>query len=168
MPLITLSIGSNIDPHVNVRTALSALEVEFPGLRCSSVYESEAVGFEGNNFLNLVVSAETEKPLPQLLDYLKSLENSCGRDRQSPKFSGRTLDVDILTYGKSGGAEAGLELPRPEITRNAYVLKPLAELVPDEVHPPSGKTYAELWSEYDESRQRLWPIEFDWQPRIRP
>lgn len=159
MPVITLSIGSNIDPVPNISRAVAALRHLFPGLRCSTVYESEAVGFEGDNFLNLAALAETDKSLDEIVTTLKQLEDSLGRDRDTPKFSGRSIDVDILTYGDNDGAAAGQELPREEITRNAYVLRPLAELIPDETHPPTGKTYAQLWAGYDKSRQRLWPVQ---------
>ena len=162
MPVLSLSIGSNINPAANVRAAVAELRQAFPDLRYSTVYESEAVGFSGDNFLNLVAVTDTDMPLPEVVEYLKGLEDSLGRDRDSPRFAGRTMDLDILTYGDSDGAEAGLELPRPEVTENAYVLRPLAELLPDKVHPPSGRTYGELWAAYDKSRQQLWPADFDW------
>lgn len=162
MSLLTLSIGSNVNPSSNVRRAVAALREHFAGLTLSSVYESEAIGFDGDNFLNLVVIAETDAELDQIKQYLKTLEDNLGRDRSGPRFSRRVIDVDILTYGDSDGSEADLRLPRDEITRNAYVLWPLAELLPDTEHSPTGKTYAQLWEEYDKSRQTLWPIEFDW------
>lgn len=163
MPVLSLSIGSNIDPAANVRAAVAELRWTFPDLRCSTVYESEAVGFAGDNFLNLVATTDTAVPLLEVVVYLKELEDSLGRDRNSPRFAGRTIDLDILTYGDSDGREAGLKLPRPEVTENAYDLEPLAELLPDMVHTPSGRTYGELWSAYDKARQQLWPADFDWQ-----
>ncbi len=164
MPLLTLSIGSNIDPANNVRRVVAALREHFGQIELSSVYESEAVGFEGDNFLNLVLATHSEEALQDIKSYLKELEDRLGRDRSAPKFSGRVIDLDILFYGDCDGAEADLELPREEITRNAFVLQPLAELLPDELHGPTGLSYARLWQDYDKSRQSLWPVDFDWTP----
>ena len=106
--------------------------------------------------------AETDKGLEDVSIFLKELEDKLGRDRQKARFSGRTMDIDILLFGSESGDSSGIELPRPEITENAFVLQPLAELLPDEVHSVTGKTYLELWQEYDKSKQRLWPVETDW------
>jgi 2-amino-4-hydroxy-6-hydroxymethyldihydropteridine diphosphokinase len=159
---LTLSLGSNIDAKRNIRLALDALREKFGELALSPVYESEAVGFEGDNFLNLVVAATTDLDLTLVQEFLKHLEVSQGRDRRQEKFSSRPIDVDILTFGEARGEEGGIELPRPEITRNAFVLLPLAELLPEQIHAPSGKAYAQLWREYDQSSQKLWRIDFVW------
>lgn len=162
MPVLSLSIGSNVNPEVNVRRACALLAARYGELRKSAVYESEAVGFSGENFLNLVVAVETEESLAAIKLFLKQLEDDMGRDRSRPRFSERAIDVDILAYGDSDGSEAELDLPREEITRNAYVLRPLAELLPNVSHPPTGKTYAQLWQDYDKSRQLLWVKDFEW------
>ena len=65
-----------------------------------------------------------------------------GRDRTQVKFSGRTMDIDILTYESDD--DSNIELPRAEITENAFVLQPLAELLPDELHDKSGLTYVAI------------------------
>ncbi|MEX0965210.1 MAG: 2-amino-4-hydroxy-6-hydroxymethyldihydropteridine diphosphokinase [Pseudohongiellaceae bacterium] len=162
MTTLALSIGSNIDATANIRAALNALSEKFDKLRRSTTFESQAVGFDGDNFFNLVVLAETDKELEEVSAYLKQLEDRLGRDRRQQRFSGRTMDIDILLFGNESGVCAGIELPRPEITENAYVLQPLAELLPDKIHPPTGKSYGSLWQDYDKQKQRLWPIEFDW------
>jgi len=163
VPLLTLSIGSNIDPEANVRLVCKVLRRKFPGLARSPVYESETVGFEGDNFLNLVVATETDETLADLSVYLKALEDDMGRDRSQPHFSCRTMDVDILTYGDLCGEFGAVKLPRDEILHNAFVLQPLADLLPDAKHPLTGQSYGELWQEFDKPEQKLWPIEFDWQ-----
>lgn len=163
MPLLTLSIGSNIQPRENIQRVVEVLRARFSDLQCSSVYESEAVGFDGDNFLNLVVTASTDESLESINAYLKELEDCNGRDRSAPKFSGRTLDIDILTFGSLCGTHSGVELPRDEILRHAFVLQPLAELLPNSCHPESGQTYAELWAGFDHPEQKLWAIDFDWQ-----
>ncbi len=161
MTVLALSIGSNINPTSNIRAVVKLLRAEFGTIELSRVYESEAVGFDGANFMNLVAVVQCDIPLTKVLDALKSIENQLGRDRSQPKFSGRTMDVDILFYGESTGSEAGLSLPRDEITKNAFVLLPLAELLPNEMHNPTGHSYEQLWQQYDNSEQKLWAIEFE-------
>ena len=168
MNRVYISIGSNQNTVVNVRAALDALSARFGELVISSVYESEAVGFEGENFLNLVVALDTDEPVGPLAEWLKQVEDDNGRERNRPRFSSRTLDLDVLTYGDLVGTIDGVELPRSEILSNAFVLQPLAEIAPDERHPVSGERYADLWRAYERD-QRLWPIEFHWQgQRISP
>ena len=130
--------------------------------RFASSDEVEWGGVTGDNFVNLVVAVETELSLVPLQELLKQLEESQGRDRTQAKFSSRPIDVDILFYGDDRGASLGIDLPRAEITRNAFVLLPLAELLPRTLHKPTGHTYAALWASYDKDSQQLWPIQFAW------
>lgn len=168
MNRVYISIGSNQNTKANVRAALDALSARFGEPVISSVYESEAVGFDGENFLNLVVGLSTDVPVGQLAEWLKQVEDDNGRERNRSRFSSRTLDLDVLTYGNTVGTIDGVELPRSEILSNAFVLQPLAEIAPDERHPINGQRYADLWQAYERD-QRLWPIEFEWQgQRISP
>lgn len=167
MARVYISIGSNIDREKNVLSALDRLHEWFGNLVLSPVYESEAVGFVGEPFLNLVVGVDTGLSVAELSMRCKQLEADNGRRRDVdvPKFSGRTLDLDLLTYDDQVGRIAGVELPRGEILDNAFVLKPLADVAPDDRHPVCGKTYSALWQSYDRD-QRLWPIDFTWQGRV--
>ena len=162
MALLALSLGSNIDAPNNIRKAVRALRHEFDALKCSSVYESEAIGFVGANFLNLVAIIETTADLSSISSLLKILEDRFGRNREQPRFSARTLDVDILFYGDEKTKSDEIELPKEEITQYAFVLQPLAELLPDRIHGFTGLTYADLWDEFDQSNQQLWKVDFDW------
>ncbi|MCH2576803.1 MAG: 2-amino-4-hydroxy-6-hydroxymethyldihydropteridine diphosphokinase [Pseudomonadales bacterium] len=162
MALLALSLGSNIDAPNNIRKAVRALRHEFDALKCSSVYESEAIGFVGANFLNLVAIIETTADLSSISSFLKLLEDRFGRNREQPRFSARTLDVDILFYGDEKTKSDEIELPKEEITQYAFVLQPLAELLPDRIHGFTGLTYADLWDEFDQSNQQLWKVDFDW------
>lgn len=162
MTEIYLSLGSNVDRHRNITAALDALADLFGELKISSVYESKSVGFDGSNFFNLVVGADTTLFIVELSETLKRIEDEYGRKRNGPKFSPRTLDIDILTYGDFAGIEHGIELPRAEITKNAFVLLPLAEIAPNVFHPQLQKTYRALWLDYDQASQSLWPIDFEW------
>lgn len=163
---IYLSLGSNVERHKHITAGLDALTEMFGELTISSVYESKSVGFNGSNFFNLVVGATTDLPVGELSERLKNIENANGRVRNGPKFSPRTLDIDILTYGNFVGVEAGVELPRAEITQNAFVLLPLAEIAPEKCHPQLMLRYVDLWNAYDKASQSLWPIHFEWRNRL--
>lgn len=166
MDTLTLSLGSNVDAAYHINQALSALARQFGELRLSPVFESKSVGFSGGNFLNMAVAVKTDTDLAQISIFLKSLETHQGRLRGQQRFSSRTLDIDILTYGSRVGQFDGMQLPRPEITENAYVLWPLAEVCGELIDPHSGLSYAELWQAYDKTRQDLWMIDFKWQGRL--
>jgi 2-amino-4-hydroxy-6-hydroxymethyldihydropteridine diphosphokinase len=162
MRQVYLSLGSNLDREKNIIAGLDALAQMFGELHISRVYESESIGFKGSRFFNLVVGIKTNKSIAALSESLKKIEDDNGRLRTGPKYSPCTLDIDILTYDEFVGHEAGVELPRGEITENAFVLLPLAELAPNATHPACQKSYASLWQAYDKSRQALWPIDFCW------
>ncbi|RYY74241.1 MAG: 2-amino-4-hydroxy-6-hydroxymethyldihydropteridine diphosphokinase [Gammaproteobacteria bacterium] len=162
MTHVFLGLGSNLNREKNIRAGLDALNNKFGRLICSRVFESESVGFRGSHFYNLVVSLQTELAIADLSETIKKIEDNHGRVRTGPKYRPQTLDIDILTYGNFVGVESGIELPRAEITKNAFVLLPLSEIAPNELHPQFKKTYSELWSEYDQSSQVLWPIDFVW------
>ncbi len=133
----------------------------FGSIELSRVFESESVGFSGDNFFNLVVKTQTSKSISEVCDVLKTIEQTCGRLRGSEKFSPRTLDLDLLTFDDTVCSEP-VTLPREEILYNAFVLQPMADLVPDEVHPLTQKNYAQMWHEYDKTTQQLWPVAFTW------
>ena len=158
MSIVFLGVGSNIEPEKHITSALDALDHLYGPLIVSSVYESEAIGFVGENFLNLVVGIKTNSPVRVLIEELKQIENDHGRCRLGPKYSARTLDIDILTVDDCVGDLGGIVLPRDEITEHAFVLQPLAEIAPDQLHPVLKKSYAELWKDFDKSGQRLWPV----------
>lgn len=162
MTMVYVSVGSNIDREKHIIAALDALSAAFGTLLMSSVYESESVGFDGAPFFNLAVGFETVLSVAELAALLRSIEHANGRQRGEARFSARTLDIDILTWGNACGVQDGIRLPREEIVQNAFVLLPMAELAPDIKHPENGKTYATLWDEYDKSRQKLWRIPFCW------
>lgn len=164
MSRVYISIGSNIERYRHVTAALNALEAWFGELVISPVYESESVGFEGSDFLNLVVGIETDLTVGELSRRFKQLEADNGRTGSAPKFSPRTLDLDILTYDDATGAVDGIDLPRAEILKNAFVLRPLADIAGDERHPVCGQPYRQLWQSYQRD-QKLWPVNFSWQGR---
>ena len=163
MAQVFLSIGSNTNRYRHIAASLDALQQYFGELLISPIYESEAVGFEGDNFLNLVVGFDTAYSVGELQALLKQIEDDHGRLRGGPKFSSRTLDIDILTVGDLVGDVDGVLLPRPEILDNAFVLLPLFNIVPQHIHPMTGTCYETLWQEYPQESQKLWPVDFQWQ-----
>ena len=165
MPRIWLSLGSNIDRERHILSALDELKKAFGKLIVSRVYESEAVGFEGPSFHNLVVGIDSDLSVTALKKRLHAMEVSHGRVRSGDCFASRTLDIDLLTYGDQRVDEAGVELPRDEITRYAFVLLPLSEVAGDERHPVIGKCYRELWESFDMTGQTLRPVEIRFDDR---
>lgn len=161
--IIYISVGSNVDKEKHTKAGLLGMYIAFGDLTLSSVFESESVGFEGNNFYNLVVKANTTLSIEQVCWVLKRIEQDNKRQRGEQKFAPRTLDLDLLLYDCQVTSQP-IKLPRPEILYNAFVLKPLAEIAADEVHPVANKNYASLWQAYDKSQQKLWAINFDWSP----
>lgn len=148
MAKVYVSIGSNVQRNKNIKFCLAQLKSLYSGLEISSVYENEAVGFDGDPFYNLVAAFETDNELPVLLDRLREIEDQAGRDRTQPRFSPRTLDIDILLYDDLVIADELIQIPRDEITRYAFVLKPLSELCPECVHPVVHKSYRQLWLDF--------------------
>lgn len=155
--IVYLGIGSNIEPHVNVAQAKKLLKEMYQHVRFSRTFISQAVGFEGDDFFNLVAEIETDETLLELIDALKLLEAKLGRVRGDKKFSSRNIDIDILLYGNQVCHEP-IVLPRDEIRDNAYVLWPLAELAPDLLEPGGDVTYGELWQKFDKTSQQLKPL----------
>ena len=160
MARVYISLGSNINRDVNTRAGIDALREHYGLLLLSSVYESEAVGFDGDAFYNMVIACEVDTPVHQTNQVLRDIEDANDRDRSGPKFSSRTLDLDLLLYDDVVLDENGLKLPRAEILKNAFVLWPLAEIAPQLKHPETGQSYAELWSAFDKTRENIEPVSF--------
>ncbi|MGY6275652.1 2-amino-4-hydroxy-6-hydroxymethyldihydropteridine diphosphokinase [Methylomonas sp. MgM2] len=159
MPIGYISIGSNIDKEVNIPSSLTALAKAFGEIQISSIYQTEPVGFVGDSFFNLVVRFESNLSAKEVAKQLRQIELDHGRTRESQKFSARTLDLDLILYGNQVISDGRLQIPRDEIERYAFVLEPLAEIAPDETHPVTGKTYRELWRQFDKSN--INPIKID-------
>lgn len=142
-----LSLGSNLDAERNLRAALAELRAHFGEILVSPVYRFAAVGFEGPDFLNLAVGIDTELDPFALDHWLHALEDRHGRRRDVPRFSSRTLDIDIVLFDDlvmEGSCH--LQIPRKDLAE-VFVLKPLVDIAPASRHPLSGKTLAEMWRE---------------------
>jgi 2-amino-4-hydroxy-6-hydroxymethyldihydropteridine diphosphokinase len=141
-----ISVGSNVERERSIRGAVADLRRHFGGLVTSPVYETEAVGFEGDAFYNLVVGVDSDQSVAAINQTLRDIEDAHGRVRGRNKFAPRTLDLDLLTWGDAAGSIDGCALPRDEILQYAFVLKPLADVAPTGRHPETGQTYAALWA----------------------
>lgn len=161
MSLLVLSLGSNIERRKNILFALQKLRELFGGLRESPVYQSCAVGFEGPDFYNMVVAVNTLMDLEEIVRALRDIEQQAGRVRGEKSFESRRLDIDVLLYGDANLRNQGWDIPRTEIDHAAYVLKPLADLLPEMRHPVSQKRFVELWENFTEASQRLEAVEFN-------
>jgi len=162
MARVYVSVGSNIDRERYIRAGLAALRERYGPLQCSRIYESKAVGFDGDDFYNLVVGFDTEQPVRDVAAALREIEQQNARDRRAPRFSARTLDLDLLLYDDLVADAQGLQLPRAEIMRYAFVLGPLAEIAGERRHPQNGRRYAELWADFaDKAAQPMWPVTLD-------
>lgn len=165
---VYLGLGSNIEPEEHITAGLRDLVTQVGALDASGVYQSAAVGFDGPSFLNLVVGFETTLSLADLRARLREIEIAHGRPENASRNSSRTLDIDILLYGDFCGYFDAIELPRPEIHYNAFVLRPLAELSPDLAIPSTDITLGELWSRFDQKRQPLIAYPFQFEGRYLP
>lgn len=160
-----LGLGSNIQPARHLVLGLDALEQQFGSLCLSPAVESESVGFEGDNFINLVVVLETEYSITEVARKLRQIEYQYGRELDATKFSGRTLDIDIVMVDQLIGEHEGVQLPRADLFEHAYTLYPLALLMPDLIPPSTDQTLAQLWRQFPDRTQRLWLTSFLWRER---
>ncbi|MBB1270877.1 2-amino-4-hydroxy-6-hydroxymethyldihydropteridine diphosphokinase [Shewanella sp. SR44-3] len=162
MARIYISLGTNVEPERHVISGVADLQRHFGRLQLSRVFESKAVGFDGTNFLNMVIGADTDLSIGEVNALFKQIEQDNGRQVQAKKFSPRSLDLDLLLYDDDI-CQLPIVLPRGEILYNAFVLWPLAELVPNACHPVVQKSYLTLWNEFDKQSQQIWPIAFNFQ-----
>lgn len=155
---IYISLGSNVEREYHVQQGLYALaaafDLPFEQLTLSSLFESEAVGFSGNAFYNMVIGITTSLSVEQVAIKLRDIEFRHGRTNDAKKFSPRTLDLDLLLYDDLI-IDSPAQLPRDEINKNAFVLWPLSEVAPQVVHPKIKQNYYTLWQNYDKDYQQL-------------
>ena len=159
-----VAAGSNVRPRESLGKALALLAHEFPGIRASPAYANAAVGFEGDDFVNLVVSFPAPRTTESLLEALKAVERACGREPGAPKWGPRTLDLDLLLHGDRVDRVAGKALPHPDLLTRAWVLGPLAELAPGLVHPVEHESMESLWGRFDRGAHPLTRVALSAEP----
>lgn len=159
-----VAAGSNVEPIRNLHRALDVLDRHFAPLQLSRAYRNPAVGFSGEDFVNLVVAFDTNLDVRAMMAHLHEAEADCGRERDAPKWAPRAMDLDVLLFGDLTCDEPGLVLPRPDLVRRPYMLGPMAEIASSVVHPTLGKTMSELWQEFDRTAHPMQAVELAWRP----
>jgi 2-amino-4-hydroxy-6-hydroxymethyldihydropteridine diphosphokinase len=155
MATVYVGLGSNIDPELNLHLGIRELRERYGELELSAVYRSKAVGFEGEDFLNLVARFESNELPVSICEEIELIHNLTGRDRDSGKWESRPLDIDLLLYNDLVIDEPPVRVPRKDVLEYSFVLRPLAELAPDVVHPVTGKTMLKHWQEFDAASHPL-------------
>ena len=146
MSLITISLGSNIEPQLNLEKAINEI-AKFAALeKTSKIYKSKSVGFEGNDFLNQVILCEVKVELEETYFKLKKIEKEMGRVKNVNKFSDRLIDLDLLTFNDEI-SEGKITLPHNDILKYSFVLVPFAEIYPEFIHPVNQKSIKTLLKE---------------------
>jgi len=161
MPFAYVGMGSNVNREENIRSGIRELRSLGKRMLISSVYESEAFGFDGDFFYNLAIGLETAVSPAELNALLRAIEDRHGRSRDVPRFSARTLDLDLLLYDDLICHDGKLDLPRQDIMTCAFVLGPLAEIAGDVIHPETGERIRDIWASFDRAGQAIWPVDFN-------
>jgi len=162
MATVFLGIGSNESPEKNLRLAIRELRSRYGRLTLSSVYQSAAAGFDGSDFLNLVARFQSDVSPLEVCDEIDLIHKLAGRVRGSDKWESRPLDIDLLLYNDLVQDKRPVRVPREDILQFTFVLRPLAEIAPDRVHPVTGKTYQEHWRAFDAESHPLKEISVVW------
>ena len=158
---VYVGIGSNVDAKRNIRLVLEEMRAAFGEIELSPVYQSAAVGFVGDDFLNLVAKFETILGVVEVVNQLRTIEDTLGRDRAQPRFSKRPIDLDILLYNDLQMNKSGIQIPRDEILESPFVLKPLFDIAPDLLHPLENQSYRDLWQAMAPTAPRLDLVQID-------
>lgn len=146
---VFLLLGSNLgDRQTFLTEAIHYIEMGIaPVVKASSVYQTQSWGkTDAPDYLNQVIFLKTDMPPNMLLQKILGIENILGRKREE-KWGSRTIDIDILFYGRDIINEPGLTLPHPELHNRRFTLEPLSEIAPDLIHPVLGKSVFQLKSE---------------------
>ena len=152
---VYLGLGSNIAPEENLALAIRELRWRYGTLEMSNVYRSAPVGFSGDEFLNMVVGLETSDSAAEIHTQIELIHDLAGRDRGSGRYTSRPLDIDLLLYDDKIIDHARFHIPRIDVLKYAFVLRPLAELAPTLKHPETGRTLDDHWLAFDSMSQPL-------------
>ena len=154
MTRVVLSLGSNINRQSNLKFAIDQIKNYFGDIERSPIYETTSVGFEGPSFYNLACAMVSNRELLEVREMLRGIESAAGRVRGRKSFNNRVLDIDVILFGdEDRGPE--FNIPRDEIEKYAYVLKPLSDLIPDGLHPITQQPFSAIWEAFDPGDQML-------------
>jgi 2-amino-4-hydroxy-6-hydroxymethyldihydropteridine diphosphokinase len=155
MARVYVGVGSNFDRERNIRSCLHLLEQRFRELDVSPIYDSPPVDNTGAHYFNLVTGFDTAEPVDAVFSFTKQIEGAIGRTHATPASDVCAIDVDLLLYDELVIATERYVLPRPDILRYPFVLRPLADIAPRRCHPQTGTTYLELWTQIRSQRSAL-------------
>jgi 2-amino-4-hydroxy-6-hydroxymethyldihydropteridine diphosphokinase len=158
---VYVAAGSNVDPEENLARACREIAQTWPDAIFSRAYRNKAVGFEGPDFINMVLGFHSNDPLAKVLVRLRDIEVICGRPRNSPKWASRAMDLDVLLFGTRVEKTDDYTVPRPDLLKRPYMLGPMAEIAPSVVHPTAQKTIGELWREFDRDSHPMIPVSIE-------
>jgi 2-amino-4-hydroxy-6-hydroxymethyldihydropteridine diphosphokinase len=166
---VVLSIGSNSQRELHLSQAFDELYQCFGDLVFSPIYENQSMhdsSPNSENYYNAVVSFYTHKGVAELQSIVHEIEAGCGRDRTQMLVN---MDIDLLLYGDSIGEIDHVTLPHKDILQRAYILRPLADSLPDLFHPLADQPFHVLWEKFcddSESVPLLEPVDFVWQGQL--
>jgi 2-amino-4-hydroxy-6-hydroxymethyldihydropteridine diphosphokinase len=158
---VYVAAGSNVEPEKNLARACREIARTWPDAIFSHAYRNKAVGFDGPDFINMVLGFRSGDPIGKVLGRLRDIEVLCGRPRNSPKWASRAMDLDVLLFGECVEKTDDYTLPRPDLLKRPYMLGPMAEIAPSVVHPTALKTIAELWREFDRDSHTMIPVSIE-------
>jgi 2-amino-4-hydroxy-6-hydroxymethyldihydropteridine diphosphokinase len=150
---IFLGIGSNLESEKHINSCINYFKASFKDCIISPIYQSPSYGFIGNDFYNLVIAINTHFELYKFKQWIMRLEDIHGRDRSQQRYSNRTLDIDILLYNDLLVNTEELILPRPELLRQDYILKPMVDIAASLLHPSTRKSFLFHWQHMKKSQE---------------
>ncbi|APY08752.1 2-amino-4-hydroxy-6-hydroxymethyldihydropteridine diphosphokinase [Winogradskyella sp. J14-2] len=153
---VYIALGSNKGNKLeHLQLSIDAIFERVGTIRkISKVYETPALGFEGDNFYNACIKIETELKPKKLLRILKQIEADLGRTtKKSDTYESREIDLDILFYGDETFKDTTLEIPHPHLHKRRFVLQPLCDIAKDIEHPTLNKKVSDLSEECDDNSE---------------
>jgi len=161
---VFVAAGSNVEPEKNLARACAEIAHTWPDAHFSRAYRNVAVGFEGPDFINLVIGFSAAQPLHSVIEKLRGIETNCGRPRYAPKWASRTMDLDVLLFGDLVEKTTEYTLPRPDLLKRPYMLGPMAEIAPGVMHPTEHRSIGDLWRAFDRDGHEMTPVELALSP----
>lgn len=149
MAVTFLSAGSNSgDRSAYLQQAVKEIEQKIGRITgLSHVYETQSWGYEGQNYLNMVVKVETALSPHKIIDSIHAIELAMGRVRIAGQYADRTIDLDILFYNDEIVSDGHLVIPHPRLHERLFVLEPMMDIDPDFMHPVLNKNIRQLKEE---------------------
>jgi len=154
MNSVFISIGSNLGDKIgNCKIAIEEIAAFAKIVKVSSCYETEPLGYEDQpNFINCAAEIRTDLSPHELLTRLNQVENKLGRVREE-KWGPRTIDLDIIFYGKQVVKDDNLVIPHPRAHLRGFVLEPICEIAPEFIHPVLSLPVSKILDDLDKTKK---------------